>query len=105
MKRETVHLMVARPDHVSEERKTLYGMGLFVRPVRGDQNWWHNGSVPGTTSLVVRTHHGFAWAALFNSRPKDGREFDGELDRLMWSGISGVKAWPSQDLFPDFRHE
>jgi hypothetical protein len=29
-------------------------------------NWWHNGALPGTTALVVRTHNGFCVAALGN---------------------------------------
>ena len=31
-------------------------------------NWWHNGSLPGTSTIAVRTHSGFCWAAFGNSR-------------------------------------
>ena len=30
-------------------------------------NWWHGGSLPGTTAILVRTASGFCWAALANS--------------------------------------
>ncbi len=31
-------------------------------------NWWHSGSLPGTSSILVRTAHDFCWAALTNTR-------------------------------------
>jgi hypothetical protein len=44
-------------------------------------NWWHNGSLPGTTTIMVRTAKGYCWAGLLNGR-KDGLGI--ALDRLMW---------------------
>lgn len=102
---KTVELMLSRPDPPLEDTSYYYGMGWDVRPVRGDANWWHNGSLPGTTSLLVRTYDGLAWAALFNSRPKEWGEFNLELDLLMWDGVMEVDSWPSHDLFPAFGYE
>src|SRR4030088_2134723 len=31
-------------------------------------NWWHNGSLPGTVTIAVRTRSGFCWAAFVNTR-------------------------------------
>ena len=42
----------------------------------------HGGSLPGTTTLLVRSSHDFAWAALFNARAQTGN-FDGELDAAL----------------------
>ena len=99
----TVQAMVSRPaPPLWEDTSYFYGMGWLVRPAGDDANWWHSGSQPGTSSLLVRTHHGFAWAALFNSRPKEQGDFGLAVDRLMWNGIREVSQWPSDDLFPQF---
>ena len=100
---EMVQMMVARPEPpLWEGSSHHYGMGWLVRPAGEGANWWHNGSLPGTYSLLVKTHHDFAWAALFNSRPREWARFSGEVDRLMWQGVQEVSHWPSHDLFPEF---
>ncbi len=57
-----------RPDGSAAE--VYYGCGWMVRRVgRGrGMNQWHNGSLPGTYSLLVRRWDGLAWAVLFNQR-------------------------------------
>ena len=77
-----------------------YGAGWFVRPTQGDANWWHGGSLPGTTSIVVRSYHNFSWVALFNART--GNNFDGELDAALWNALAGVTSFPTHDLFSTF---
>lgn len=44
-------------------------------------NWWHNGSLPGLSSLLVRTSGGYCWAACANTRAPG---INLALDRLMW---------------------
>ena len=66
-----------------------YAKGWAVNRV---PNWWHNGSLPGTTSLVVRTASGFCWAALANSREVSG-DTGGAMDRMMWELVHQVKDW------------
>lgn len=53
-------------------------------------NWWHNGSLPGTTAILVRTARGLCWAGLLNGR-KEG--LGPALDRLMWQLGRQVKRW------------
>ena len=103
LKPATVKEMVSRPaPPLWEDSAYHYGMGWLVRPVNDDANWWHSGSLPGTSSLLVRTHHGFTWAALFNSRPEEWGLFNQEVDNLMWRGVLEVSHWPSHDLFPEY---
>ena len=100
---ETLSLMVSRPKPpLWEGTSYYYGMGWLVRPIRNDANWWHTGSLPGTTSIIVRTHHGLAWAVLFNSRPRDSNKLLGELDAALWEAVRGVSRWPSHDLFRQY---
>jgi CubicO group peptidase (beta-lactamase class C family) len=56
------------------------------------QNWWHTGSLPGTTSIMVRTASGFCWAALANSREASG-DTGGAMDQMMWRLVRSVKSW------------
>lgn len=83
---------------------SYYGMGLRVRPDSG--NWWHTGSLPGTTAIAVRSGtDGLGWAALMNSRPPnwDGDDgFNRALDRTLWNAVEDVSDWPDRDLFSQF---
>lgn len=60
-------------------------------------NYWHRGSMPGTSSILVHTHDGYAWAALANSRPHEDER--GKLDRLMWDIKRAITFWPPVNLF------
>jgi CubicO group peptidase (beta-lactamase class C family) len=66
-----------------------YAKGWAVNRV---QNWWHTGSLPGTTALVVRTASGFCWAALANTREAPG-DTSSAMDRMMWELVRQVKTW------------
>ncbi|MEK0451086.1 MAG: hypothetical protein RL088_3354 [Verrucomicrobiota bacterium] len=61
-----------------------YARGWAVNKV---PNWWHNGSLPGTATIMVHTAGGMCWAGLLNSRK------GGNLDQLMWRIGRAVKAW------------
>jgi CubicO group peptidase (beta-lactamase class C family) len=60
--------------------------------VNGANNWWHNGSLPGTSTIMVRAHTGFCWAAFINTR-RQGSPLDADLDNLIWSMAGQVKSW------------
>jgi len=79
-----------------------YAGGWLVRPTQGEATWWHGGSLPGTTSILVRSYHNFSWVALFNARSGTGN-FDGELDAALWSALASVTSFPTHDLFSTFR--
>jgi hypothetical protein len=55
-------------------------------------NWYHNGSLPGAATIMVRTHSGFCWAAFTNSSRQDSALGD-DLDNLIWTMVRQVKAW------------
>ena len=76
-----------------------YGLGIRVRPVRNGANLFHTGSIPGTSTLAIRTADGFAWVVMFNGRPQDKNGFRADVDRGLWAAKGKVKRWPSGDLF------
>lgn len=97
----TLQDMTARPNLPDwESASSYYGLGWSVRPVGNDANWWHTGSLPGTTSIIVRASNGLAWVGLFNSRPANADDFTTELDQAFWKAVEGVTEWPAEDLFP-----
>jgi CubicO group peptidase (beta-lactamase class C family) len=64
-----------------------YACGWSVNTV---PNWWHIGSLPGTTSIVVRTASGMCWAALANRRANG---INLGIDNLMWEMARAVPSW------------
>lgn len=68
-----------------------YAKGLFVNP---QNNWWHEGSLPGTATISVRTHSDFCWSAFTNTRSKFG-DMGSALDRLPWHMVASVADWAS----------
>ena len=75
---------------------SYYGMGWAVNPWG---NWWHTGSLPGTSSTTVRTNGGLGWAVLFNTRPSNWQDFNLSMDNMVWKAVGGVDIWPTHDLF------
>ena len=97
----TIDLMISRPPPpLWTGSSYYYAMGWLVRPTSGDANWWHDGSLPGTTALLVRAYNGLAWAALFNARASGGgASFAADLDAALWEAAGTVTEWPAHDLF------
>jgi N-acyl-D-amino-acid deacylase len=79
-----------------------YAFGWWVRPTQGDANWWHGGTLPGTTSMLVRTHHNFSWVGLLNTRSLTAN-LEAELDAALAKAFAGVTSFPTHDLFSTFR--
>jgi CubicO group peptidase (beta-lactamase class C family) len=68
-----------------------YGLGWVVSSKR--DTWSHNGSIPGTRSVLTRKENGFAWAAVTNSG------INVSLNDLLRDITEAVRDWPSHDLF------
>ncbi|MEU7867285.1 serine hydrolase domain-containing protein [Dactylosporangium sp. NPDC049140] len=84
-----------------------YGYGWFVRQATGGvgYNSWHNGSLPGTWTWLVRCFNGRSWAALFNQRDDHlhpESETYADIDQALWNAAAAVTSWPTGDLYPQF---
>jgi CubicO group peptidase (beta-lactamase class C family) len=82
LRAETIKTMTT-PTAASEH----YACGWSVNKV---PNWWHGGSLPGTSSILVRTASGLCWAALANARAEG---IGAALDQMMWKMAKAVPAW------------
>jgi N-acyl-D-amino-acid deacylase len=98
---QSIATMTAKPTNPYWQTSSYwYGLGWLVRPSNGDANWWHDGSLPGTTTLLVRAYNGISWVALFNARNEPGGcAFSCELDSSLWQAVDRVQQWPTVDLF------
>lgn len=84
LKKRTVNKMTT-PSSASPN----YARGWGVNTVG---NWWHTGSLPGTTAVIVRTSGGLCWAALANSRVPNS-EINLHQDQLIWNMVRSVPGW------------
>ena len=82
LKPETIQVMTA-----ASTANPRYAKGWAVNKA---DNWWHNGGLPGTATIAVRTRSGFCWAAFANTRES---AIDGALDKLVWNMVAQVKRW------------
>ncbi len=82
LRTETLKAMTTPPT-----AEGAYACGWAVNKV---PNWWHNGSLPGTSSILVRTASGMCWAALVNTRTEG---VGPALDRMMWEMAGAVPEW------------
>lgn len=103
---DALRKMTARPSYARDSSAQPYvGLCWNLRDQDGDRNWWHTGSLPGASALLVRASHGLTWAAVFNDRPAGNRprkSFHAELDELFWETSSDVAEWPAGDRFDEF---
>jgi CubicO group peptidase (beta-lactamase class C family) len=91
LKPQTIRQMTM-PADAYPQGPARYARGWMVRN-NGASNWWHNGSLPGTETIMVRTSTGFCWAALMNSRSQPENEMGAALDKLMWDVVRSVPEW------------
>ncbi|MFK4088848.1 serine hydrolase domain-containing protein [Kribbella sp. NPDC020789] len=95
----------SKPETGIDPAGWYYGLGWQVRPVTTGgtgRNTWHTGSLPGTSTLLVRTYHGMSWAVLFNRRDDASGKSYGDIDAALWTAANGVRTWPAHDLFPQY---
>jgi CubicO group peptidase (beta-lactamase class C family) len=61
--------------------------------VNSAPNWWHDGGLPGSSTIMVRTASGFCWAALTNTRTTGQPDMALALDNMVWDMARKVTAW------------
>jgi CubicO group peptidase (beta-lactamase class C family) len=91
LKPATIKLMTT-PAPAYPAGDARYARGWMVRN-NGAGNWWHSGSLPGSTTIMVRTPTGMCWAALANTRTQPSNEIDTALDQMMWNIARTVPSW------------
>jgi hypothetical protein len=88
----TIDTMIS-PSFVSD----YYALGWNVSPVH--DNYWHTGSLPGTTTEIVRANNQLNWAILLNTRPLNTTNLVVDVDQLVWTVLPTLDLIPSLNLF------
>ena len=105
LSRESIDTMFARPeggagvDEQGQPKPAYYACGWNVRPVgtSGASNTWHGGSLPGTSTLLVRRHDGIDWAVLFNRRERSGKlRPSHDADQRINQALNAIRRWPEK---------
>lgn len=66
-----------------------YACGLAVNSAG---TAWHDGSLPGTTSIMVHTKNGHCWAGVLNTRTTTPTQIS-DFDALLWNIASLLPNW------------
>lgn len=82
----------------------FYACGWDVRPngPKGRTDYTHNGSLPGTFTLLMRRSDGLSWAVLFNQRSNDSKLPDLAISQALHAAADSITDWPDVDLFPQW---
>lgn len=108
LKPQSIREMYERPSGESERdaqgnpKNNWYALGWFVRQGgKGGEASWHTGSLPGTSTILMRRADGRDVAVLFNSRVSPTvehltRALEGRLNKV----LDDIVDWPKDDLFP-----
>jgi CubicO group peptidase (beta-lactamase class C family) len=92
LKPATIRMMTTPSPAFPEGSAAKYARGWMVGN-NGLGNWWHDGSLPGSTTIMVRTASGLCWAALANTRTEPHDQIDTALDEMMWDMARSVPRW------------
>lgn len=69
------------------------------RGVDGHGTWWRTGTLSGSSALIMRQQNGINWVVLTNTSPVNRSTVHREISRTMFTALSQVQDWPTQDLF------
>jgi CubicO group peptidase (beta-lactamase class C family) len=94
LKPESIKLMTTPAPAYPQNSDAKYARGWMVRN-NGAGNWWHAGSLPATTSVMVRTPDGMCWGALTNTRTQPSDAINTALDQMVWDMVHQVRSWNS----------
>lgn len=104
----SIERMLARPagqagyDPDDSPESFYYSLGWMNRilPDQRRINRWHNGSLPGTTAILIRRHDGHNMVALLNTRlsPRTD-DLKRDLDRVLHQAADKIEPCPEIDLF------
>jgi CubicO group peptidase (beta-lactamase class C family) len=94
LKPETIMLMTTPVAAYPQNSPARYARGWMVAE-GGKGIWFHYGSLPGSTSVVVRRPDGMCWSAITSTRSLPADTMNSALDKMVWDMIAQVPGWNS----------
>ena len=104
----SITTMFGLPENIAPWNYTpgdwYYGCGWAVRDWGGgERNTWHDGSLDGAHSLLVRRGYDRTnWCVLFNQRDDPSGLAYSDIDDWLHAAADAVTTWPTHDLFPEY---
>jgi CubicO group peptidase (beta-lactamase class C family) len=101
----TIKTFFAEPSIGIQPGDWYYGCGWLVQHIEEDDafrgiNTWHDGSLSGSFTLMVRRYDGIDWVALFNQRDDPSNlEYLDALGPDLHRVAEAIQQWPEHDLF------
>jgi N-acyl-D-amino-acid deacylase len=94
----------AKADAAKEDDAVYYSLGWNNRELPGGGvHHWHSGSLPGTSTILIRRHDKKNFIALLNTRHSPKTEKLGaEVDRALHEAAAEVSTWPTHNHFDMF---
>lgn len=83
LKPETIRMMTT-PVPAYPQGDARYARGWMVAD-NGNGTWWHSGSLPGSTALMVRNPDVSCSAAICNTRSEPHQEMDTAMFDMLWN--------------------
>jgi hypothetical protein len=74
--------IVTTPAAAYPQGEARYARGWMVAN-DGAGSWWHSGSLPGSTALLVRNPEGSCAAAVCNTRSQPHQEMDDAMSEML----------------------
>jgi N-acyl-D-amino-acid deacylase len=96
----TIAMMFDRSKPTTEtENGRSYSLGwMNVKLANGKVNHWHTGSLPGTSSTLIRRNDGLTLVALCNTRESAASEPNNklakEIDSMLHRAANAIQQWP-----------
>ncbi len=104
----SIDTMFGLPENIDPNNYNMgdyyYANGWAVRDYgNGNRNTWHDGSLDGTSTLMVRRWvDGLNWCVLFNQRDDPSGLPYWSIDGDLHAAANSVATWPTHDLFPTY---
>ena len=104
---DSIDKMFALPENMNAENynwgEFYYGLGWAVKDFGGgNRNVWHEGSLPGTHTLMVRRKDGLSWIAFFNQRDDSSGLDYSEIDTMLHDAADSILVFPEHDFFENY---
>lgn len=94
LKPETIMLMTMPCAAYPQDSAARYARGWMVAE-NGKGIWFHYGTLPGSTSVVVRRPDGMCWSAITSTRSQPADTMNSALDKMVWDMVAQVPEWNS----------
>lgn len=100
-KEDVTKANTAKDNTAKEDDAVYYSLGWNNRVLPGGGvHHWHSGSLPGTSTILIRRHDKKNFIALLNTRHSPKTEKLGaEVDRALHEAAAEVSTWPTHNHF------